>query len=36
VVGKQIAAHTFSDDEMVRSGDKWLIKEMKAGSVPEL
>ena len=36
VVGKQIAAHTFSDDEMVRSGDKWLIKQMKAGSVPEL
>ena len=36
VVGKQIAAHTFSDDQMVRSGDKWLIKEMKAGSVPEL
>ena len=36
VVGKQIAAHTFSDDNMMRSGDKWLIKEMKAGLVPEL
>jgi hypothetical protein len=36
VVGKQIAAHTFSDDNMVRAGDKWLIKEMKAGLVPEL
>jgi SnoaL-like domain len=36
VVAKQIAAHTFSDDNMMRSGDKWLIKEMKAGLVPEL
>jgi hypothetical protein len=36
VVGKQIAAHTFSDDNMVRSGGKWLIKEMKAGPLPEL
>lgn len=36
VAGKQIAAHTFSDDDMVRSGDRWLIKEMKAGPVPEL
>jgi SnoaL-like domain len=36
VVGKQIAAHTFSDDNLVRVGDKWLIKEMKAGPVPEL
>jgi hypothetical protein len=36
VVGKQIAAHTFSDDNMVRSGAKWLIKEMKAGPLPEL
>jgi hypothetical protein len=36
VAGKKIAAHTFSDDNMVRSGDKWLIREMKAGSVPEL
>jgi len=36
VVGKQIAAHTFSEDNMVRVGDKWLIKEMKAGPVPEL
>jgi hypothetical protein len=36
VVGKQIAAHTFSDDNLVRVGGKWLIKEMKAGPVPEL
>jgi hypothetical protein len=36
VVGKQITAHTFSDDNLVRVGDKWLIKEMKAGPVPEL
>jgi hypothetical protein len=36
VVGKQIAAHTFWDDNMIRSGAKWLIKEMKAGPVPEL
>jgi hypothetical protein len=36
VAGKQIAAHTFSDDNMVRSGGKWLIKEMKAGPLPEL
>lgn len=36
VASKQIAAHTFSDDNMVRSGGKWLIKEMKAGPLPEL
>jgi hypothetical protein len=36
VAAKQIAAHTFSDDNMMRFGDKWLIKEMKAGPVPEL
>ena len=36
VAGKQIAAHTFSDDNLARIGDKWLIKEMKAGPVPEL
>jgi SnoaL-like domain len=36
VIGKQIAVHTFSDDNMVRVGDKWLIKEMKAGLAPEL
>ncbi len=33
---KEIKAHTFSDDSLVRSGGKWLIKEMKAGTVPEL
>ena len=34
--GKEIKVHTFSDDNLVRSGGKWLIKEMKAGTVPEL
>src|SRR5438105_5998407 len=34
--GKEIKVHTFSDDNLVRSGVKWLIKEMKAGTVPEL
>jgi hypothetical protein len=33
---KEIKAHTFSDDNLVRLGGKWLIKEMKAGTVPEL
>ena len=33
---KEIKAHTFSDDSLLRSGGKWLIKEMKAGTVPEL
>ena len=33
---KEIKAHTFSDDNLVRVGDRWLIKEMKAGTVPEL
>ena len=33
---KEIKAHTFSDDNLVRSGGKWLIKQMKAGTVPEL
>jgi hypothetical protein len=33
---KEIKAHTFSDDNLVRSGAKWLITEMKAGSVPEV
>jgi hypothetical protein len=28
--------HTFSDDNLVRAGGKWLIKEMKAGTVSEL
>ena len=34
--GKEIKVHTFSDDNLVRSGGKWLIREMKAGTVPEL
>jgi hypothetical protein len=33
---KEIKAHTFSDDNLVRSGGKWLIQEMKAGTVEEL
>jgi ketosteroid isomerase-like protein len=33
---KEIKAHTFSDDNLVRSGGKWLITEMKASAVPEL
>jgi hypothetical protein len=32
---KEIKAHTFSDDNLVRSGGKWLIKDMKAGTVSE-
>jgi hypothetical protein len=31
-----IAAHTNSDDVLVRVNGKWLIKDMKASSVPEL
>jgi hypothetical protein len=34
-VGK-IAAHTNADDVLVRVNGKWLIKEMKAGTVEEL
>jgi hypothetical protein len=33
---KKIAAHTNSDDILVRVNGRWLIKEMKAASVPEL
>lgn len=33
---KVIKAHTFSDDDLMRVGGKWLIKSMKAGTVPEL
>jgi SnoaL-like domain len=36
VKAKEIKVHTFSDDNMVRAGGKWLIREMKAGTVPEL
>ena len=32
----KIAAHTNSDDTLVRVNGRWLIKEMKAGPVPEL
>lgn len=32
----KIAAHTNSDDALVRVNGKWLIKEMNAGPVPEL
>jgi hypothetical protein len=32
----KIAAHTNSDDILARVNGKWLIKEMKAASVPEL
>jgi hypothetical protein len=31
-----IAAHTNSEDGLVRVNGKWLIKEMKASAVPEL
>jgi hypothetical protein len=31
-----IAAHTNSDDVLVRANGKWFIKDMKASSVPEL
>jgi ketosteroid isomerase-like protein len=31
-----IAAHTNSDDGLVRVNGKWLIEEMKASAVPEL
>ena len=33
---KEIKVHTFSDDTLIRSSDKWLIKTMKAGTVAEL
>jgi len=32
----KIAAHTNSDDTLVRVNGKWLIKDMKAALVPEL
>jgi hypothetical protein len=32
----KIAAHTNSNDTLVRVNGKWLIKEMKAAAVPEL
>jgi hypothetical protein len=33
---REIKAHTFSDDRLVRTGNRWLIREMKAGNVPQL
>ena len=32
----KIMAHTNSDDTLVRSDGRWLIKDMKAAAVPEL
>ena len=32
----KIAAHTNSDDSLVRINGRWLIKDMKAAAVPEL
>jgi hypothetical protein len=32
----KIAAHTNSDDTLIRLNGAWLIKEMKAAVVPEL
>ena len=32
----KIAAHTNSDDALARVGGRWLIKEMKAATVPNL
>jgi hypothetical protein len=32
----KIAAHTNSDDALIRVNGKWLIKDMKAAVVPEL
>ena len=32
----KIAAHTNSDDVLVRVNGRWLIKDMKAAAVPEL
>ncbi len=36
VATRQIKAHTNSDDILVRSGGKWLIKEMRAGAATEI
>jgi len=35
-LANKIAAHTNSDDTLVRTNGKWLIKDMKAAVVPEL
>jgi len=34
--GQKAPLHTFSDDTLVRTGGKWLIKTMKAGPVSAL
>ena len=36
VLDRKVGVHTFSDDRLVRSGGKWLIREMKAGPVADL
>lgn len=33
---KKIAAHTNSNDTLIRANGQWLIKDMKAAAVPEL
>ena len=35
-VGQRIAAHTNSDDVLVRVNGRWLIKEMRAAAIPEI
>ena len=35
-VTNKIAAHTNSDDTLIRINGRWLIKDMKAAKVPEL
>jgi hypothetical protein len=35
-VANKIAAHTNSDDTLIRVNGRWLIKDMKAAVVPEL
>jgi hypothetical protein len=35
-LANKIAAHTNSEDTLVRVNGKWLIKDMKAATVPEL
>lgn len=32
----QVKVHSYSDDVLVRTGGKWLIKEMKAGLATEI
>jgi len=32
----QIKAHSYSDDVLIRTSGKWLIKEMKAGTATEI